>query len=348
VSHPVGWELKALGTRPRPIDNINIGMRSIEFTSEARRNPELNPRVDSYTQLKTIAAQYGRKNMFVRFSNDEKFGVNPKPGYSSTPLGIYGYPLKYVLQMGLKNIPYQGDAPYIWVFQYLGSAATTIDNGKQSLNPKLAKSLINSIGQELEAKGVIEYDPTSILETLRDNAYDDGEIPPKENSVKFIMTLLSGWYSYENAEGESIDLNQIEQYRALKRAGVTAVIDSRGSGDIHINESTQAVFFDIKQLKVVKLIQTWKFHPKGRQDAERAFIRKLGYVDIPRADKVLTAALRFGKRKPEDEREILKSPLTVYRYATEVLKKPWPQGESVIQNTELWPKYQNFFNLNQG
>jgi hypothetical protein len=74
-------------------------MRYKELT-EARRNPEQNPKI-SVNQAIKQRLQSGERGtpdnpkLFVSFTQLDKLGINPKSKYD-TPLGIYAYPADYV------------------------------------------------------------------------------------------------------------------------------------------------------------------------------------------------------------------------------------------------------------
>ena len=83
--------------------------------NEARKNPEQNPKISPFHQLRAIADKYGTDNIFVRYSGVNKLGANPQSKWG-TPLGICAYPLKYVLDShGI--VPYAGQMPYMIVFK---------------------------------------------------------------------------------------------------------------------------------------------------------------------------------------------------------------------------------------
>jgi hypothetical protein len=60
---------------------------------EARRNPSLNPKIDTLTSLKQLKAKMATidgelTNGFVSFTDHNKIGVRPSNSYAS-PTGIY-------------------------------------------------------------------------------------------------------------------------------------------------------------------------------------------------------------------------------------------------------------------
>ena len=105
-------------------------MRLKEFIPEARRNPEQNPRqytIDVFEKLYRYVEDSGdyiyqdTPNLFANFFGIEKLGINPKPGYSTTPIGVYGYPIKYIIEWvnsgkTLEKL-YAGVKPFVNIFQ---------------------------------------------------------------------------------------------------------------------------------------------------------------------------------------------------------------------------------------
>lgn len=91
------------------------------FLQEARKNPELNPRVSAYQQI--IDKGYDTEDYFFTFTHLKKVGIKPTSGHN-TPNGIYVYPAKEILPLmygNMGNVPYANDAPYIHVLKKKGS-----------------------------------------------------------------------------------------------------------------------------------------------------------------------------------------------------------------------------------
>jgi hypothetical protein len=293
---------------------------------EARSNSKLNIKLSTEDELKSIAAQYGTEWMYVRFSSQEKFGIKPDPGFNSTPIGIYGYPLDYVLKMGLSAIPYKGSDPHIYVFKYIGDPNNLMRIGEADLTDMQRNSILGGI-HKWHNKHDMTFYPREMLDDIQE-ATENYELT--YNSAETIARVLG--YFYRDPDDNDLDITALEQYQILKRAGLSGVTDNKGMALIHLNESTQAVFFNIRELKVIKSI----FNTNKNHDG-------IG------ADQALTVAKMFNIQTLDPERasNILSSPLTAFRYAVEVLKQRWPKGEVVIkQNSDLWNQYQTIFNIN--
>lgn len=86
---------------------------------EARRNPTLNPKIDTLTTLKQLRDKMstinGRMtNGFVTFTNHNKIGVRPDNSYLS-PTAIYAYDIDYVISEW-HDLPYAYDRKFLKVF----------------------------------------------------------------------------------------------------------------------------------------------------------------------------------------------------------------------------------------
>lgn len=102
---------------------------------EARRNPELNPKVSAYQRIKQRYEKEG-DDLYVSFTAIDKLGINPTSRYD-TPIGIYAYPASYVLKTvhpdheNMNRLPFAGNQPYVNIFS---SKVNIIDVNKMSLS----------------------------------------------------------------------------------------------------------------------------------------------------------------------------------------------------------------------
>lgn len=88
-----------------------------QYVYEKRKNPEQNPRVSSYEQVKP----YLKDGYYISMRNINKLGINPESKYK-TPNGIYSYHLSVYKDRieqseSLKYLPYVSDAPYVYLFK---------------------------------------------------------------------------------------------------------------------------------------------------------------------------------------------------------------------------------------
>jgi len=88
---------------------------------EARRNPELNPKISAYEALLPYKDD---PDVYISFTDIDKIGINPRSKYN-TPLGIYTYPLREVwdtykfdqTKSPGQSVPFAGEAPFIWILR---------------------------------------------------------------------------------------------------------------------------------------------------------------------------------------------------------------------------------------
>lgn len=210
-------------------------MKIIEVL-EARRNPEQNPKLTPDDQLKELIEKYGSNNMFIRLSGVNKFGANPLAFYNTTPLGIYGYPIDYVLKQGIYSLPFpmptSPSARYVIVFKLSDDAVLwNLGQDDQDLLEQVRTACF-----EVVSKSAPKY-----------TAYFKQQLSNATSTVK-LWKLIKNLYRY----GIGPDTPSLFR-RIFLTAGIDAVVDP-GTGLIHDNEPTQAVFFNIKKVKQIGLI----------------------------------------------------------------------------------------------
>ena len=86
--------------------------------SEARRNPEQNPKLDPVAAVE----KYNNSGYYMSYTVIDKLGINPRSGYY-TPIGIYSYPIidriisGIITSKDMSRVPYMGEVPYVWIFE---------------------------------------------------------------------------------------------------------------------------------------------------------------------------------------------------------------------------------------
>jgi hypothetical protein len=191
-------------------------MKLIELV-EARRNPEMNGRISPLARLKELRDVHG-SNLFVSFTSINKLGINPGSVFD-TPLGIYAYPIDYVIEKNLR-VPYAGDHPNLQVFSSNGVCWNL-----GVYDSQIADRVYDSVGSVL---GI------------------SGKRPVANNK--------SVWYYMYRMIRKTKGSEKILSRQILMRAGIDWVLDP-GKGIIHKNEPTQALFLrsvGLKQYDVVK------------------------------------------------------------------------------------------------
>lgn len=96
---------------------------------EARREPLNNPKPYINIQLKNQLSDTkdqiaGVPNIFANFMGIEKLGINYNPDYETTPLGIYAYPVEWLVDRFYSRNDYDtyaSDSPYVNVIKVQGN-----------------------------------------------------------------------------------------------------------------------------------------------------------------------------------------------------------------------------------
>jgi hypothetical protein len=212
-------------------------MRANEFTTEARRNPEQNPKTSINAVLKKYLDQAEQlpgvplSNLFVSFTQIEKLGINPQSEYS-TPIGIYAYPVDYVISKTKKNktmdeLPFTGHMPWANIFRVNPKAniivLQQVTNATLDLYiDRIKKELLTDLG-------------------IKDNWFGFGRllrsVKSMSNSPGQILWAITGRLGDSKSINGPVGWNEV-----CRNLGIDGFIDL-GDGIIHPNEPTQAVFF---------------------------------------------------------------------------------------------------------
>lgn len=196
-----------------------------------------NPRYNAVQQLKMMTKTASGNNKFISFTKIPKLGLNPNNEHS-TPIGIYVYPLNYVVDSiaggdDFSEIPYASDRPYIYLIELSDSAKVLNITGKTNVSD----------------------DTTKLHDYLIQNGYQNLIDALNFNKVTSAQTL---WFcviklSKLLAKIRSGSDTTIASILFFKVLGYDAVLDD-GSSTIHTNEPTQAVIFNPKAIKKYTLI----------------------------------------------------------------------------------------------
>lgn len=211
-------------------------MRYNEFT-EARKNPELNPKTSINAVIQDYLNQAEKlpgtsiSNLFVSFTKLPKLGINPKSEYS-TPNGIYAYPADYIVSrtnqtQTMNKLPFAGASPWANIFRVNPNANIIV---LQNVTKAMLENYIERIKKELLPELGIEDNRYGFGKMLRD-------VEMESSSKGQILWAIIGRVGQSMSENEPVGMNA-----AYRRLGIDGVIDL-GAGIIHSAEPTQAVFF---------------------------------------------------------------------------------------------------------
>lgn len=136
-----------------------------------------------YDYAKILREYSGNEWAFVNYGSINKLGINPGQSYSTTPMGIYGYPLEIynAEQILAGKVPFRGTAKYIHIFIVKSdyrNKIVVIDKSKLSSSGQEALNV--DIDFEKRSKDYIEQqdNPERILKKYkrkRDNIIEQFE-----------------------------------------------------------------------------------------------------------------------------------------------------------------------------
>lgn len=311
----------------------------IQDLLEARKNPELNPKISLNAELKAYVDKFG-KSGFISFTSIDKLGINPSSDYD-TPIGIYAYPVMYAYHDVLgddqhaRRLPFAGSNPYATLF-----SAT---NGVIDLHTFSESDLTSAIKKLKSLYG------TRDVETSISYALESGRVQTAGGQLWAITMKLS-----KIIEGGTPSIVWNKIFRSI---GINGCVDSAGEDIIHPNEPTQAVFFKkpgvIENEKRVlnKYAPVSIAHRKltgeerHRQIAELATLKKTdfyGYLlklgrqeklhllsqedldKLPLAETLAKLYMMSDLNSARDQQE------SIHRFTNRLRGKRWPAGEDLL------------------
>ena len=241
------------------------------YLKEARRNPDLNPKVPINQRVKQHLENADKlrdaniPNSFVSFTSVDKLGINPGSRYD-TPLGIYCYPSFYVYDTvgdskSMKKLPFVGGVEFANIFSVQGTVLNlnTISScGLSKLYERISEMYIRRMGIR---RGTNEW--KEAVDYLEMEIFDAAPYHAKFNSngglfwwvTKEMANIFStdgkprkefnfSGKSFKAAKRHAVVWNQI-----FRDIGIDGCVDADGEGIIHTSERTQAVFFSKSVIK---------------------------------------------------------------------------------------------------
>lgn len=311
-------------------------MRIIEVT-EARRNPELNPKTSINDIIITATDKVtseiaGVKNLFASFTAVDKLGINPKSSYA-TPLGIYAYPTEYVAKLataGLEmdqTVPFAGHQPFVNLFSVRGeivNLVTMTDVEAHKYFQKIANYWATISGDSW--KSSVDY----VDDIIKD-----------ATSFSTFKSYAGGqfWYvSYRMSQYIAEKLNisaPVAWNKLFRKLGIDGAVDT-GVGIIHTSEPTQAVFFSINSIVQVRRVNN-KYSPdvvdRGKELGNNAIELLDPSTTTARKVRIIYRQARLiNKLKPGAERlEIV----TTLPFTLRYLKNPTIAEQEAVILTDV-------------
>lgn len=243
----------------------------IEKVLEGRKNPALNVKKGVVQELRDFVDEHGEENYFVHFGNIHKLGLNPSPGYDSTPSGVYAYPLKYVMSaivagadgLPMYVLPYAGDYKYAYIFKASGLVVSLQDE-------QTCEGIITHIEDFVGADHLKDlYDiikkgsPSNLYISNLCKRTTDGRYTNPGGAVYGLPYLIFADMDHYPEKQRLVKWNKL--YSMLGITGLVDWTENREDAIIHINEPTQAVFFDSGKLQIVKVLEN-NINPTGSEN----------------------------------------------------------------------------------
>lgn len=193
--------------------------------------------------MQALSTYLARPNMFITFVNIEKLGINPQSQHTSTPVGIYAYPLREIYEMmENKMVPFASDRKYICVFEAQG---TIVDLQKYSHD-----DYERDVGELAEQWHLLSQDnedfAMSMLVSWEEEMLARYSSPGE--ALWRLVSRVAGRAERLYDKDSMIISNSI--YRKL---GYDGFLDINGS-IIHAHEPTQAVFMTKSACRVVEFL----------------------------------------------------------------------------------------------
>lgn len=246
-------------------------MRAAEFTAEARRNPEQNPKTSPNEILQNYLDKnkdrlgrigtraYDVTNLFVSFTEIPKLGVNPQSRYN-TPIGIYSYPATYVLDTvtptgSMTRLPFAGDEPWMTLFKARGNIVV-VDKMTEVHVADYCMRLSRVMGPFEKVNKNYDPDDEDSVDTS-DYVYYYGGIAEKHARIDTPGGHF--WYITMKCAEVISAIKGIRKQVAwnwlFRQIDIDGCVDT-GDGIIHENEPIQAVFFSSEAITVLDRIST--------------------------------------------------------------------------------------------
>lgn len=240
-------------------------MKISNLLNEARRNSahpaqQKGDIFAKYREMDPEEVEY----FYISFTDVHKIGINPQSQYS-TPIGVYTYPMAYVLkQKSLAHLPFAGERKNIWVVESNTKVLNLKDYDDLENDSRKAKSyLMDEIGlEEADAVALINsaikqanssrnIDASRMWNIARRIAKRIDDIKRRtDGSGRFAV----GGTTYRNREAsDTVYFNTI-----LRKVFGYRIIRDDGLGIIHINEPVQCVFLDSKAFDIVEHLRGGK------------------------------------------------------------------------------------------
>lgn len=208
--------------------------------------------------LRAIYKEHG-ENSFVTYTDIEKVGINPKVKFD-TPVGIYSYPLSYVLEKNL-DPEFAADRPYLNVFVLKDSTRIVeLNETDFGFTPKFIRTGLDEI--PLNSDFYDEEDLTFTREQKEIINYyieDNLQFLPKQVANFLRPKCLEVLRNFEMRSdhsllwllGKEVGGDNPARWNKFFRDVRIDGFSDNGTGTIHPNEPWQTVVFSTRAIEVI-------------------------------------------------------------------------------------------------
>ena len=314
---------------------------------EARSNPEVNRKIASIDELQQYA---GQENVFVSFTTDvgehsheqagrgitgkmltrpgrnysgAKLGINPTSGFE-TPVGVYFYPVDYVIQFskskGGKRItaPFTGSAEwqFLWVVKIDCPEDQILDCRHYTAKQSVAI-------EDQMASACKEHGMALPAERAKSTAKRQDQLAIDWNLTRLVAEQIAQSRSRDPVKTAVIaSSSAILWNKLLRRCGFLMIRDD-GTGTIHSNEPTQTLVLDPRLIKPISLLRndinpdvitnaSSKMNIMGIDERERGKVLSIIYV------REGLGVMKVLNQMPPKPKELALNMLLNARYAVDV------------------------------
>lgn len=213
----------------------------------AHYNPKTEQKVSWWDRGDLLGRYRGRADVFGSFTHLLKLGINPRTKYK-TPVGIYAYPIDLILigdSGGEFEVPFQGDAPYLHIFQVSNLDRSLIFRAgddqlvRKSLVREMSYSATAEIYNQIEFPYEDRLKRLYVIQTMSPEDYINMKIVVLAVNQRVVCDQAFVWNFTRHLSG----FNPKKWTGLLRQLGFVGALDY-GTKTIHPNEPTQAVFFD--------------------------------------------------------------------------------------------------------
>ena len=271
-----------------------------------------------FSQLKEICEKYGYENVYIQYTDTDKFGLNPTNNYN-TPTGIYAYPMsKYkerLQKQGYFGVPFANERSYVNIFTVKSGKILNI-NKYSSANWDIDMKKLRKYYNDIPKKDIV-MTCDGIEEIILDsNKYANVKtIGGKFWYITMFLTLCIKGENNENLWSSIL-------HKVLNYSGIV----DYGEGIIHEAEPTQAIFFSKNNLQLIARVKNIK---------KRNYEYHAIYQDVKKYIKVVNAINKLIQKIPKNN--IIK---TLQLYVDNDPKKDhYKNIDSLLKLTKIQAKH---------